>query len=170
MPQTGASPTIISAPRFYFQPSGGGKPAWNFSEMNNITSEVAVQELLYCDADGALQHTKQYGKTVPPSVTLVKPMDNDRGLWAWHMSAQFGNPYARLDCTLSVYSAGSPDIPPQGQPVFQWILDKAWPTRLDVSGMRAGDTQVGTLTVTFACDKITVLGANGSVSGPAFSV
>lgn len=169
MPQTGANPVILSAPRFYFQPTGCGKPAWNFSEMSNISTEVAVEEFIYCDFDGAIQHTKQYGKTTPPSVTLIKPMDTDRALWAWHMSVQYGNQHARLDATLSVFAPGSPDMPPQEQPMFQWTLEKAWPARLDVSGMRAGDTQVGTLTVTFACEKITVLGANGTVSGPAFS-
>ncbi|HEX6525010.1 MAG TPA: phage tail protein [Streptosporangiaceae bacterium] len=169
MPQTGVGPGIISAPRFYFQPTGGGKPAWNFSEMNSISTEVEAHEFIYCDQDGAVQHTKQYGKTVPPSVTLVKPMDADRALWAWHMSVQCGNQLARITSTLSVFPAGSPDLPPQGQPLFQWTLEKAWPARIEVSNMQAGSTQTGTLTVTFACDLITVLGANGSATGPAFS-
>lgn len=168
MPQTGATPVILSAPRFYFQPTGGGKPAWNFSEMNSISTAVDVHEFIYCDPDGAIRHTKQYGKTVPPSVTLVKPMDDDRLLWAWHMSVQCGNQNARITSTLSVYLPGSPDLPPQGQPMFQWDLEKAWPARLEVSNMRAGDTQAGTLTVTFACELITVMGANGSPAGPAF--
>jgi len=42
MAATGANTTILSAPRFYVQPVGSGKPGWNFSEMANITTEVEV--------------------------------------------------------------------------------------------------------------------------------
>ena len=161
---------ILSAPRFYVQPVGCGKPGWNFQEMTNIALEVEAHELIYCDTDGAINHTKQYGKTKPPSVTLKKPMDTDRSLWAWHASVQLGNQSARLDCTLSVFPAGSPGLPTTGAPMFQWTLWKAWPSKLDVSGMKAGNTEAGTLTITFACDLIETMGANGSPSGSPFSV
>jgi phage tail-like protein len=158
---------ILSAPRFYLQPIGGGKVSWGFSQMSNISVEVEPKEFLYCESDGTLTHTKQYGKTVPPSVTLEKPMDTDTTLWAWHMAVQAGIPNARKSCTLVVYPAGSPGIRPEGAPVFQWELRDAWPQKIGVSGMSAGDTQVGTLTVTFACDLIQVLTANGGTVSPS---
>jgi phage tail-like protein len=169
MPATAATPVILSAPRFIVQPIGGGKPSWSFSEMSNITTEVEMNEFIYCDPDGAIHHTKQYGKTKPPSVTLKKPMDTDRSLWAWHMSVQLGNQEARLDCTLQVFLPGSPGMPPTGKPMFQWTMTKAWPSKLDVSGMKAGNSETGVLTVTFACDTIEVLDAKGNATGPAFA-
>ena len=168
MAGTAAPTSILSAPRFVVQPVGQPKPAWNFSEMANITSEVEPHEFIYCDPDGAVHHTKQYGKTKPPSVTLKKPMDTDRSLWAWHMSVQLGNPAAKIGCTLSVYLPGSPGLPPTGPPLFQWTMTEAWPYKLDVSGMKAGNTEAGVLTVTFACDTIEVLGAKGNPTGAAF--
>lgn len=168
MAATASQPPILSAPRFVVQPINMPRQLWNFSEMTNITSEVEPQEFIYCDYEGAVHHTKQYGKTNPPSVTLKKPMDTDRTLWAWHMSVQLGNQAAKISCTLSVFLPGSPGIPTTGPPMFQWTMTEAWPSKLDVGGMKAGNTEAGTLTVTFACDTIEVLGAKGSVGGPAF--
>jgi len=168
MPPTAVPPPILSAPRFIVRPLGYPKQAWNFSEMSNISSEVEPHEFIYCDSDGTIHHTKQYGKTAPPTVTLKKPMDTDRTLWAWHMSVQLGNPLAKIGCTLSVYLPGSPGVPAAGGPMFQWEMSEAWPSKLDVSDMRAGSTEAGELTVTFACDTIEVLGAKGTVSGRAF--
>jgi phage tail-like protein len=158
---------VLSAPRFYLQPIGGGKVAWGFSQMNNIAVEVEPKEYLYCESDGALTHTKQYGKTVPPTVTLEKPMDNDTTLWAWHMAVQAGMPGARKNCSLTVFGPGSPGVAPQGAPEFVWELLEAWPQKIEVSGMHAGDTEVGTLTVTFACDFIQVLTAKGDTVPPS---
>jgi phage tail-like protein len=168
MTTPGGVTPILSAPRFIVRPLDFPKQAWNFSEMSNITTEVEPQEFIYCDSDGAVHHTKQYGKTSPPTVTLKKPMDTDRTLWAWHMSVQLGNQAAKIGCTLSVYMPGSPGLPAVGGPMFQWTMTGAWPSKLDVSGMRAGNTEAGVLTVMFACDTIEVLGANGTVSGRAF--
>jgi phage tail-like protein len=168
MPGTAMPTPILSAPRFYVQPANSPRPGWNFSEMTNIVSEVEPQEFIYCDGNGAVIHTKQYGKTKPPTVTLKKPMDADRTLWAWHMSVQLGNQQAKIPCTLSVFLPGSPLMPPMSAPMFQWTMTGAWPSKLDVSGMKAGNTEAGVLTVTFACDTIEVLGAKGTEGGAAW--
>jgi hypothetical protein len=52
--------------------------------------------------------------------------------------------------------------------MFQWTLFSAWPQKIDLAGMKAGNTEVGMLTVTFACDVIQVMGTTGRPSGPAF--
>lgn len=172
MPATAAQPKILSAPRFIMAPTGGGgktPQTWSFQEMSSISMEVEAHEFIYCDYQGTINHTKQFGKTAPPKVTLKKPMDLDRTLWAWHMSVQAGNEMAKLDVSLQLWSAGSPDIPPVGKPEFQWHLHKAWPSKLDVSGMKAGTTDTGVLTVTFACELITIEGAQGKATGPPFT-
>jgi phage tail-like protein len=166
---TMAAGTVISAPRFLVQPVGGGKPAWAFTEMNNIAVEVEPATYQYCDSSGAIVHSKNFGATKPPTVTLKKPMDTDKTLWMWHMSVQMGNPMSCLDCTLQVFGPGSPGVPPMGKPVFTWLLMSAWPNKIEVAGMKAGSTQTGELTVTFACDVIEVLDTSGNPSGAAFS-
>jgi phage tail-like protein len=151
-------------------PTGGKSPqTWSFQEMANISMEVEQHEFIYCDSLGAINHTKQFGKTAPPKVTLKKPMDLDRSLWAWHLSVQAGNDLAKMDVALQLWSAGSPDIAPVGKPDFQWNLQRAWPSKMDVSGMKAGSTDTGVLTVTFACELITIMGAQGNATGAPFS-
>lgn len=169
MPATGSASTILSAPRFYVQPVGGGSTKWSFSEMTNITAEVEPSQFLYCDPDGSIVHTKQYGMVKPPTVVLKKPMDLDRTLWMWHYSCQCGNPEARMDCTLNVFPAGSPGHKPDGKPIWQFTMGLAWPSKMEVSGMKAGSTDTGTLTVTFSCDYIEVAQARGKDTGAPFA-
>jgi phage tail-like protein len=169
MPATAGTSQILSAPRFIMTPTGGSTPSsWTFQEMSSISMEVEAHEFIFCDNLGAINHTKQYGKTAPPKVTLKKPMDLDRSLWTWHMCVQAGNDMAKLDVALQLWNAGSPDMPPQGKPEFQWTLQRAWPSKLEVSGMKAGTTDTGVLTVTFACDMITIMGAQGKPTGAPF--
>lgn len=156
MPATGASPRILSAARFVLQVAGGGQ-SWGFSELSGIKMEVEPTELIYCKPDGTLEHTKQYGKTKPPEVTLRKPMDDDTTLWAWHIQAQAGDPKALMECTLTAYTAGSPGIAPaSADQLFSWTLINAWPMKLDLAGMKSGATETPQLTLTLTCDQIMI--------------
>jgi phage tail-like protein len=154
--------TPFSAPRFIMTPTHGSTPqSWRFSELSNISMEVEAHEFIFTDNLGTINHTKQYGKTAPPKVTLKKPMDTDRSLWLWHLAVQAGNDEAKLDVALQLWNAGSPDLPPMGPPLFQWSLQRAWPSKIELAGMKAGGTETGTLTVTFACEVIYLLTQNG---------
>lgn len=162
---TGQSIVPISSARFMLSTStGNGK--WPFSELSNISMEVEPHEFIFCMADGSVQHTRQYGKTNPPKVTLKKPMDDDTTLWAWHLAAQAGSHAARVDCSLIAYSAGSPGAQPNGKDkVFEWLLENAWPSKVELSGLKAGATDTAMLTVTLQCDKITVPGTPATPGG-----
>jgi phage tail-like protein len=162
---TGQAIVPISAARFMLSSStGNGK--WAFSELSNISMEVEPHEFIFCNADGSIQHTRQYGKTNPPKVTLKKPMDDDTTLWAWHLAAQAGSHAARVDCSLIAYSAGSPLIPPGAKDkVFEWLLQHAWPSKVELSGLKAGATDTAMLTVTLQCDLITVPGTPPNPTG-----
>jgi phage tail-like protein len=164
MPATAASTKgIISAARFIMS-SATGNGKWPFSEMTNISMEVEPHEFIYCDPTGGISHNKFYGKTNPPKVTLKKPMDTDTTLWGWHLAVQEGSPSARVDCSLIAYGPGT--APPKpGDKVFEWLLALAWPSKIELSGLKAGATDTAVLTVTFACDMITIPGQNGSATG-----
>jgi phage tail-like protein len=156
---------MISAARFVLGVTGGSAQ-WGFSELAGINMEVEPNEFIYCDNKGGIVHTKQYGKTKPPTVTLKKGMDSDTSLWGWHLAAQAGSQRARLDCTLMAYAAGSPGVSPSASDkVFEWLLWNAWPSKVDLANMKAGATDTPLLTVTFACDHITVPGTTGSPVG-----
>jgi phage tail-like protein len=160
---TAAQPKVISAARFILSTAtGNGK--WSFQEMSSINMEVEPHEFIYCKPDGSIEHTKQFGKTKPPSVTLKKMMDEDTTLWGWHMAVQLGSDAARIDCSLFAYKAGTA-APTSKDQVFEWKLINAWPSKIDLAGLKANSTDTPLLTVTLACDWITIPGTPGNPAG-----
>jgi phage tail-like protein len=154
---------VVSAPRFYI--SVDGVPVASFQEMSSMVSEVDAQEYIYCDNKGAITHTKQYGKTKPPEVTLKRGFDDDKYLWTWHMRVRYNDPTAPIDANLNVVqtSAGAKD-PSDVETVMAFRLINAWPKKLEVSGLKAGDSAVAVQSVILVCDQIEFLPSGASVS------
>ena len=90
-------------------------------------------------------HTKQYGKTKPPQVTLKRGLDPETYMWAWHQAVLQGEPTARKTCSLQLFAASQ--SPKSGQPIITYVLENAWPSKLEIAGMKAGATEVVTETV-----------------------
>jgi phage tail-like protein len=140
-------PPVITAARFIIQIDGYQVA---FSELSGIKSEVEPVEYISADAKtGNIVHTKQFGKTKPPTVTLKRAVDNDTSIWAWHELALLGDPKAAQTCTLLLQDAG-------GQTLITYILDKAWPSKVDIAGLKAGASEVVIETVELVCDGITM--------------
>ncbi|HKN95637.1 MAG TPA: phage tail protein [Pseudonocardiaceae bacterium] len=154
---------VVSAPRFYI--SVDGVPVASFQEMSSLVSEVDAQEYIYCDNQGAVTHTKQYGKTKPPEVTLKRGFDDDKYLWTWHMRVRYNDPTAPIDAHLNVVQTkpGAKD-PTDVETVMAFSLLNAWPKKLEVSGLKAGDSAVAVQSVVLVCDQIEFLPSGQSVS------
>lgn len=146
----GGTPQIISAPRFVV--SGDGS-SWAFSELTGITAEVEPHEFDYIKPKGlnVEMNPKQFGKRKPPMVTLTGPLDSDTTLWGWHLSVRAGAQNARHDVLLTVSSA---DPSNANAHLLQYELVNAWPAKMELSGARAGSTQIANVTVTFEADAI----------------
>ncbi|WP_410586172.1 phage tail protein [Amycolatopsis sp. lyj-23] len=140
---------VISAARFYLSFSNLGTIA--FSELQGITSKVGSQEYIYNDDKGNTVHTKQFGKTEPPTITLKRGLDasGNAKLMAWHALARNGDPTARGDGTLTIMDA-------QGKGQIVYTLHHAWCSELVVSGMKAGDSAVATIECKVTCESIVV--------------
>lgn len=158
-----AQSKVVSAPRFYI--SVDGVPVASFQEMSSMVSEVDAQEYIYCDNTGAITHTKQYGKTKPPEVTLKRGFDDDKYLWTWHMRVRYNDPTAPIDAHLNVVQtkAGAKD-PSDVETIMAFSLLNAWPKKLEVSGLKAGDSSVAVQSVVLVCDQIEFLPSGASVS------
>jgi phage tail-like protein len=138
----------MTAAQFAIRIEGSSKPAPVFSELGGISSEVEVVEYISSDSKtGKIYHTKQFGKTKPPTVTLKRGLDGDNTIWAWHQMVLKGLDGARQSCTLELIGA-------DGKPKVSYWLSNAWPTKLDVGGMKAGASDTVIETVTFTCDEI----------------
>ena len=83
----------------------------------------------------------------PPTVTLKRGKNKDLGLFTWHTDAVNAGPNARRDAVLVIRDAG-------GRPISRYNLKSAWPSTVEISGLKAGASEVLYKTVTLVCDKI----------------
>jgi phage tail-like protein len=150
---------VVSAPRFYI--TIANYPVASFQEMSSMMSEVDAQEYIACDSTGGINHTKQFGKTKPPEVTLKRGFDSDLTLWSWHQQVRINDPSAPQDCFLNVVQTKAmAKHASDTETVMSFHLWRAWPKKLDITGLKAGDSAVAIQTVTLVCDRIDFLPAN----------
>jgi len=124
-----------------------------FSELAGISSEVEMQEYMQAGEKGP-EFGRFVGKAKPPTVTLKRAMSNGPDttwIWEWHQMARLGMPNCYRTTTLMLYGAGSD---PGGAPQMGYMLVNAFPSKVDIAGMKAGGTEVVVQTVTLMCDEI----------------
>lgn len=140
---------VVSAARFYLTFTNLGTIA--FSELGGISSKVGALEYIFNDDKGNTIHTKQFGKTEPPTITLKRGLDSagNNKLMAWHAMARQGLAAARGDGTLTVMDASG------AEPIV-YTLQNAWCSEIQVSGMKAGDSAVATIEIKITCEHIVV--------------
>ncbi|OLR92870.1 phage tail protein [Actinokineospora bangkokensis] len=144
---------VVSAARFYLDFANLGRIA--FSELGGISSKVSAQEYIYNDDTGKTVHTKQYGKTEPPTISLKRGLDTagNLALMTWHAMARRGDPMGRGDGKLFVMDAAEPSPSIQ----LTYDLHNAWCSELTISGMKAGDSAVVMIEVKVTCEEIRVV-------------
>ncbi|MEU4191081.1 phage tail protein [Kribbella sp. NPDC026611] len=139
---------VISAVRFLADfPTAIGRMA--FSELGGINSKVASSEYIYNDHVGATVHSKQFGKTDPPTVVLRRALDRtgNNKLLAWHDAARRGLSGARADGRLTITD-------PSGQTKVVYFIDNAWISELSITQMKAGSSEVAMIEIKLTCDAI----------------
>ena len=79
---------------------------------------------------------------------MKRGMNGSFELWAWHEAVRARNVgAARRSCTLTMFNA-------EGRPVAKYWLEKAWPTKIDLAGLKAGGSEALMETVTLTCEYI----------------
>jgi phage tail-like protein len=140
--------TLVSAARFYLSFDAANSREVTFSELSGIVSEVEATEYMSSGVNGVTLG-KQFGKNKPPSVTLKRGVDQDLTLWNWHQDVLAGIQTARRGCTLTLCDSS-------GVPKQVYNLLNAWPTKLSISGMKAGGSETAIAEVTLTCEQITL--------------
>ncbi len=108
-----------------------------------LVSGIAPADLELVIRAGEAQ-LKLPARRTPPTLTLKRGMTTSLELVAWHEQAQLDNAAARRNAVLTAYNAS-------GDPVARWNLTNAWPTKLQVNTLQAGDL---TETVTIVSERI----------------
>jgi phage tail-like protein len=119
----------------------------SFSELQGITTEVEPVDFLE-STDKEVIFKKLPGKAKPPTIKLSRGKNASMELWAWHEAVLQGNIVAaRKSCSLIMYNY-------DGAPVARYHLEQAWPSKLEVGGLKAGASEVLMETVTIVCEHI----------------
>ena len=132
-------PEIVSAARFIVI-CEGWTTGMGFSELAGFNSAVEHQEYAYNGLLGNV-HTKQFGRSKPPSVALKRALDAPgfAQIFAWHTLARMNNPLAKV---------------PAGEMVASCVLENAWCARLELDPAQAGQSNVVMMKATIECDTI----------------
>jgi phage tail-like protein len=143
-PPAGSDATTVDR----FSITVDGREIASFSDMAGIVTEVEPSQYRAATTASA-QATKQVPGTVkPPTVTLKREANRSLELWAWHEAARQGTmAAARRNCSLVMFN-------PEGKPVVRYALEGAWPSKLELTGLKAGAVQALIETVTFTADSI----------------
>jgi phage tail-like protein len=125
----------------------------DFSDLAGITSEVEQTEYMETGPVGPL-FSRHPGRSKPPTVVLKRGMKTGTGttwIWTWHKLARMGAPGMLRDTALLLYG---PQDDPGGAPRVIYMLMNAFPTKLELAGMKMGGTEVVVQTLTLQCDDI----------------
>lgn len=124
-----------------------------FSELAGINSEVEQVEYMEAGEKGP-EFGRFMGKAKPPTITLKRAMSSGPDttwIWGWHQQARAGNLLAYQTTTFMLYGAGDD---PGAAGKMTYMLINAFPTKVEIAGMKAGGTEVVVQTVTLQCDEI----------------
>ena len=98
----------------------------SFTELGGIVSEVEPSEFTI-SGNREAAFKKLPKKARPGTVTLRRGMTTGVELWEWHDAVRLGNvAAARRSCSLVGFDQG-------GTPVVRLLLEKAWPSRVELA-------------------------------------
>jgi phage tail-like protein len=136
---------LITANRFVI--TIDGYEIATFAELSGIVAEVEPSEYWETSGD-QVQVNKLPGKLKPPTITLRRGMTGSLELWSWHEAVRQGTMgAARRSCSLTMINA-------EGKPVGKYWLEKAWPSKMELAGLKAGASEALMETVTLTCEYI----------------
>ncbi len=136
---------VITANRFTI--TIDGYEIASFQELAGIVAEVEPSEYWEVGED-SVQVNRLPGKIKPPSVTLKRGMTGSVEIWAWHEAIRTGAmAAARRSCSLTMFNS-------EGKPVAKFWLEKAWPSKVELSGLSAGASEALMESVTLTMEYI----------------
>lgn len=120
------------------------------SEVSGLKMEQDVIELRQNTADGKYVVKKLPGRPRAGEVTLVRGLTADNSFEKWAKEAQFGRmSNARKGGAIIVYDF-------ENNPIKRYKLLNAWPKSLEISAMKAGDTNILTETLVVTYEQMEV--------------
>ena len=77
----------------------------------------------------------ELAEVAPGKLVLRRGSATSKAIFAWHQSVVEGQIAARKDATIVMYDTG-------GRPVARYHLENAWPSKLEIGGLKSDSNEV----------------------------
>jgi len=125
-----------------------GNEIAQFQEVGGITSEIGVIELNENTALGQPIVKKLPGPRKPPTITLKRGKNVSTQLWDWHYAMSQGKVVdARKNGSIVLFDFTHGEV-------ARWDFYNAWPSKVTVSNLKAGSSDIVTEEVSMVCEDI----------------
>ena len=119
-------------------------------EVSGVKMEQDVIELKQNTPDGKYIVKRLPGRKKPGEVTLTRGLTAENSFDKWIEVSHFGKMgEARKNGAVIVFDY-------EGNPIKRYKMTNAWPSSLEVSSLKAGDTSVLTEKLTVTCERLEV--------------
>ena len=138
-------PPALVASRFEISIDGHSMAV--FSELAGITTEVGTVEYVPSGEPETVFLNRCTAVQKPISVRLRRPRTNNMEMWTWHEAARLDPGRLPKKVQLHIHEGGD-------KPAARYRLENAWPSKIEIGGLRAGGTSSTMETVTMTCEFI----------------
>ena len=119
-----------------------------FQEVSGIVSEIEVVTLKSNDLLGKPIVKQMIGAQKPPTITLKRAADASMDLWNWHKAARDGDLVgARREGSIVQLDFTHAEV-------ARYNFFDAWISKLEATGMKAGDNTPAVESVTIVCERL----------------
>lgn len=120
----------------------------SFSELARAAGRASTVDFMET-AGGSFVLKLPVVRGVPLTFALSRPRTGDTQMWAWHEAALLGDmTAARKSASLVIYDYDG------GKSVARYAMTKAWPSKIELGGLKAGSSGTLMETVTITCEHI----------------
>jgi phage tail-like protein len=118
-----------------------------FQEVTGITQEREVTTIKENGPDGMLYIKQMPGPPKPPTITLKRAANMDKSMADWYEEAKTKIGSARRNGSITCYDF-------EGSEVARWNFYFGWPSKLEVTGLKAAANEAAIETVTITAESI----------------
>ena len=133
---------------YHFSIEIDGVSIAQFQEVSGITSEIEVVALKENNKAGHFIIKQIPGNFKPPTITFKRAKNSSTDMWDWHQKAFEGKMGdARKNGSVVLYGYDHAEV-------SRYNFVNAWPSKVTMSGLKAGGNEVLVEEVTIVCEEL----------------
>jgi len=138
-------PPTLAAARFELTIDGHSLGV--FTELAGITTETGTVDYVPSGESESVFLNRHAGVRKPVGVRLVRPRGASATLRTWHEAAKLNPGRLPKKVAMRLYEGGI-------KPVVRYSLENAWPSKIEIGGLKGNPATSTMETVTMTCEFI----------------